>query len=182
MGQFCPWPLKGKRDEDLGTRTLLSFFHPRAQLDFCLTSRTLSAKNKRFLRTAPLPCVSAAMGWPGDSPRVPVLLQGQCSPGQGVISPHISTSRALPRNLLSCTHSCGGLSHGTGVQLLQWGQQGNLEVREAVLPQKQHNPTSLYPSNLLYPCVLSHYVPASGQHSLGKSVPPQRADFALKKM
>lgn len=34
MGQLCPWPPEGRRDEDLGTRTLLSFFHPRAQLDF----------------------------------------------------------------------------------------------------------------------------------------------------
>lgn len=38
MGQLSPWPPKGNRDEDLGTSTLLSFFHPRAQLDFCLTS------------------------------------------------------------------------------------------------------------------------------------------------
>lgn len=149
MGQLRPWPPKGKRDEDLGTRTLLSFFHPRAQLDFCLTSRTPSAKNKRFLHTASLPCVSAAVGWPGDSPRVPMLLQGQCSPGQGEISPHISTSRALPRNLylvptaVGLRGGCGGPSHGTGVQLLQWRQQGNLHVREAVLPQRQHNPTPL---------------------------------------
>lgn len=37
MGEHCPWPPKGKRDEDLGTRTLLSFFYPRAQLDFCIS-------------------------------------------------------------------------------------------------------------------------------------------------
>lgn len=137
------------------------------------------------------------MGWPGDSPRVPVLLQGHCwiglqgqgSPGEGVINPHMSTSGATSRKPLSCTHSCGREGQGgavgdsataLGCSCSGGDSRETWKVGEAVLPQKQHIPTSLYPCNLLYPCVLSHHIPASGQAFLWKNVPPKRADSAPK--
>lgn len=120
-------------------------------------------------------------------PGVPVLLQGHSWIGL-LISPQISTSRALPGNLYLVPTAVGGWAKGGlwGTQpwhwgaAAPWGQQGDLEGDKRLLCLKSS--TSLYPWNLLYPCVLSHHIPASGQASLQKNVPPQRADSDPKQM
>lgn len=109
-----------------------------------------------------------------------IRLQGQWSLGQGVISPHISTSLALPGNLylvptaVGLRGGCGGLSPGSGVQLLQWEQQESLEGDRGCSAAHPHIPvTSCIP--VFYPIMSlpQDNLPLGG-------VCHHRADFAPK--
>lgn len=156
MGELCPWPPKGKRDEDLGTRTLFLLL-PQSPAGF-FASFPEPLQLEINVSSAQLLSRVSLQLWGGQG-TIPVSLcssrgtAGLDSMGSGALGrvlsvpyQHITCSSRKP---LSCTHSCGaegglwGLSHSSGVQLLHWGQREAWKVREAALPQKQHIPVPL---------------------------------------
>lgn len=162
MGQLCPWPPEGRRDEDLGTRTLLSFFHPRAGF-FASFPEPLQLE----INTSSAQLLSRVSLQPwGGQGTVPVSLcssrgtAGLGSRGRGALGRALSIpTRAhqvpLPGNFYLVPTAVGGRAKGGlwGTRPRHWGAAA--PVGTAGKPGRWERLSCLKSSTSPHPCILA---------------------------